>query len=50
MDEIKYFYKKAKDSTKKGKFYYRPWKQLVQIILLNFKCLVLTGYSLDEIR
>ena len=50
MDEIKYFYKKAKDSTRNGNFYYRPWKQLFQITLLNFKCLVLTGRSLDEIR
>jgi hypothetical protein len=50
MEEIKYFYKKAKQSMKKGKFYYRPWRQLFQIILLNFKCLVMTGHSLDRIR
>lgn len=50
MDEIKYFYEKAKNSARKGKFYYRPWKQLVQIILLNFKCLVLTEHPLDGIR
>ena len=50
MYEIKYFYEKAKKSTRKGKFYYRPCKHLVQIILLNFKCLVFTGRSLDSIR
>lgn len=36
MEEIKHFYKKAKHSMREGKFYHRPWKQLLQIILLNF--------------
>lgn len=50
MGEIKYFYGKVKFSMRKGKFCYRPWKQLIQIILLNFECLVLTGYSIDKIK
>ncbi len=50
MYEIKYFYYKARQSFRKGKFYYRPWKQLVQCVLLNFKCLFLTGHSLDKLK
>jgi hypothetical protein len=47
MRTIQYFWMRAMFSTRKGKFYYRPWKQLIMIILLNTYCLVLTGRSLD---
>jgi hypothetical protein len=50
MNNIKFFYNQAIRSLRKGKFYYRPWKNLAQIIFLNFKCLILTGYSLDKLK
>lgn len=44
MNEIKFFYKKAKMSMRKGKFYYRPWKQLIQIIFLKY-----LSYNISDI-
>jgi hypothetical protein len=49
MNEIQYFLKKAISSCRKGKFYYRPWKQLLTIILLQIKCRILTGKTLDKL-
>lgn len=49
MRNIVYFWEKALYSTRKGKFHWRPWKQLFIIIFLNFKCLFLTGYSIDKL-
>ena len=47
---IQYFFKKAISSCRKGKFYYRPWKQLLTIIILEIKCAILTGERLNETR
>lgn len=47
---IRYFWNKAVCSFKKGKFYYRPWRQLFQIIRLEIKCILLTGFTLKEIN
>ena len=49
MNEIQYFFKKAISSCRKGKFYYRPWKQLLTIIILEIKCVILTGKTLNEL-
>ena len=49
MNEIQYFFKKAISSSRKGKYYYRPWKQLLTIIILEIKCVILTGKTLNEI-
>ena len=49
MNEIQYFFKKAISSCRTGKFYYRSWKQLLTIIILEIKCVILTGKTLNEI-
>ena len=49
MKTINYFLQNALRSARKGKFYPRPWKQLLIIILLNFECLFLTGYPIDKL-
>jgi|AntAceMinimDraft_18_1070375.scaffolds.fasta_scaffold20697_4 hypothetical protein len=41
MEDIKYFWEKALYSARKGVFHPRSWKQLIIIILLDFKCLYL---------
>lgn len=50
MKTLSYFFNKAIWSSRKGKFYYRPWKQVLLILWLNIKCLFLTGRTIDEIN
>ena len=46
MNNVQYFFKKVIHSCKRGKFYYRPWKQLLTIIMLEIKCIILTRQTL----
>ena len=50
MNNIRYFLKQAIRSTKKGKIYVRPWSLFAKIIILEIKCLFLTGRTLNEIE
>jgi len=50
MNNIQYFFKKAIISCKKGKFYYRPWKQFIQIIFLETIIFLLTNKKYEQIR
>ena len=49
MNNVQYFFEKAIRSCKRGKFYYRPWKQLLTIVMLEIKCIILTVQILNEI-
>jgi hypothetical protein len=46
---IIFFYKQAIRSFRKGYFYWRPWKQLLRIIVLEIECVLLTGKTLNEL-
>lgn len=50
MLTLYYFWNKSIMSLKKGNFYYRIWKQLFIILFLNIKSILLTGYTIDEIK
>ena len=50
MSDIRYFYKQAIRSTRKGKLHVRSWSLLVKITILEIKCLFLTGRTLKEIE
>ena len=49
MGTLNYFWKQAIRSSRKGKFYKRPWINLFKICILQIECLLLTGRTLDEI-
>ena len=50
MRTLNYFWKQAINSSRRGKFYKRPWINLYRICMIEIKCLLLTGRTLDEIK
>ena len=49
MSDLQYFLGVAIRSCRGGKFYYRPWKQLLVITMLETRCLILTGKTLNKL-